>query len=117
MFGQVQSGDMDAKTVGVIALRCWPDASVRIGEEVAVVPLERSCQCFDTDNCPVCAETHRRVASVMKQSGPRHHDIWDAIEDLIGSVELALKDSGVPPEVQKRVLDEVKDYAVNSYGD
>lgn len=62
--GEVES--MDSFNVGV-SVSSRPD--FRLGEHVAVVPLERSCQC-GCDDCPVCVECRRVVAEVLKDASP-----------------------------------------------
>ena len=65
MRGEVRAADENENWVRV-KTSC---AGVRIGERVAIVPLERDCQC-GCDDCPICVDVRRYVAEVLKERHP-----------------------------------------------
>lgn len=65
MRGEVRAADENENWVRV-KTSC---AGVRIGERVAIVPLERDCQC-GCDDCPICVDVRNYVAEVLKERHP-----------------------------------------------
>lgn len=66
MRGEVRAGDETEKWVRV---KVEVLKGVRIGERVAIVPLERDCQCGCAD-CPICMDVRSYVAEVLKERHP-----------------------------------------------
>jgi hypothetical protein len=65
MRGEVRAADETENWVRV-KTAC---AGVRLGERVAIVPLERDCQC-GCDDCPICVDVRNYVAEVLKERHP-----------------------------------------------